>query len=71
MKSENHMSKGREDLHRLQQALNGFEDAIVRREHKKMLESKVPLQQQVDTAHKHVVDVVVSLVTEARLAPRE
>ena len=65
------MSKGREDLHRLQDSLNKFEDAIVRRENKKILESKIPLQQDVDKAHKQVVDVVVSLVTEARLAPRE
>lgn len=65
------MSTGREDLHRLQEVLHAFEDAIVRREKKKMLESRVPLQQQVDKAQKQVVDVVVSLVTEARLAPRE
>ncbi len=65
------MSKGREDLHRLTGALNTFEDAIIRREHKKLLESKIPLQQDVDRAHKGVVNVVVELVTEAKLAPQE
>ena len=63
------MSKGREDLHRLTEVLNAYEDAIVRREHKKMLESKTPLQQDVDRAYKGVVNVVVELVTEAKLAP--
>jgi len=65
------MSKGREDLHRLTETLNAYEDAIVRREHKKMLESRIPLQQEVDRAHEAVVKVVVELVTEARMATKE
>ena len=65
------MGKGHEDLHRLTEALNAFEDAIIKREHKKMLESKTPLQQDVDRAHQGVVTVVVELVTEARMAPKE
>lgn len=64
------MGKGHEDLQRLQVKLNAFEDAIVRRENKGMLESKVPLQQDVDKAHKQVVETVVSLVTEARMAAK-
>ncbi len=37
------------------------------REHKKMLESKIPLQQEVDRARQHVVELLVKMVTEARV----
>lgn len=60
------MPGGREMMHRLQEALTAFEEAIKRREHRKPLESKFPLQQDVDHAREHVVEVVVELVREAR-----
>ena len=61
------MSRGREYLQKVNDALREFEDAIVQREHKRMLESKVPLQQEVDRARADVVDVVAKLVSQARL----
>jgi len=65
------MSTGREDLQKVQQALSEFENSIVHREHKKMLESKVSLQQDVDAARQRVVDVVVELVTAERLKQQQ
>ncbi len=61
------MGTGRESLQRVQQALTEFENAVIRREHKKLLESKISLQQDVDTARQRVVDVVVQLVTAERM----
>ena len=61
------MTKGREDLQELQHALSEFEQAITHREHKKLLDSKVALQQDVATVRAHVVDIVVQLVTAERL----
>ena len=61
------MSTGRENQHKIYEALSAFEKAVVNREHKKMLESKVPLQQEVDRARSHVVDLFVKMVTEARM----
>lgn len=62
------MGKGMEYQQRIQEALGAFETAIVRREHKQMLESKVPLQQEVDRARAKVLEVVAQVVTEERLA---
>ncbi len=61
------MGKGHEDLHRLHTALAAFEEAIVQREHRKALSSKVTHQQEVDRAREHVVTEVVKMVTEARV----
>ena len=61
------MGKGHEYQHKIYEALSEFEDAIVHREHKKMLESKIPLQQEVDRARQHVVDLLVKIVTEVRV----
>ena len=61
------MASGHEKLHRVNEALNAFEEAVVAREHRNPLVSKIPLQQDVDTARAGVVKVVVSLVTEARM----
>ena len=61
------MGKGHEYQHLIHEALVQFEEAIVHREHKKMLESKIPLQQEVDRARGHVVDLVVKMVTEVRM----
>jgi len=62
------MSKGMEYQQRIQEALAAFEAAIVRREHKQVLESKVPLQQEVDRARAKVLEVVAKVVAEERLA---
>lgn len=62
------MSKGMESQRRIQEALAQFEAAVVRRENKKMLESGVPLQQEVDRAREQLLNVVAQVVTEQRLA---
>ena len=63
------MSKGHELLHKLHDALAVFEEAVVRREHKKpFIDSKVSLQQGVDSARQRVVDQVMEVVKEAREA---
>jgi hypothetical protein len=61
------MATGHEKLHRVNEALNAFEEAVVAREHRTPLTSKIPLQQEVDTARAALVKVVVELVTEARM----
>ncbi len=62
------MGKGMEYQQRIQEALAEFESAVVRRENKKVLESKVPLQQDVDRARARLLDVIAKVVTEQRLA---
>ncbi len=62
------MSKGMEYQQRIQEALEAFETAIVRRENKKVLESRVPLQQEADRARARLLDVIAKVVTEERLA---
>lgn len=61
------MGKGMEHQQRIQEALQAFEDAVVRRENKQLLESKVPLQQDVDRARSKVLEVVAKVVAEERL----
>lgn len=61
------MGKGMEYQHRIQEALGAFEGAIVRRENQQLLESKVPLQQEVDRARSKVLEVVAKVVAEERL----
>ncbi len=61
------MGKGHDNLHRLNEAVSAFEESVVSREHKKLLETKVPLQQAVDHARHRLVKTVVDMVTEARL----
>ncbi len=61
------MGKGHEDLHTLHEALARFEGAIEQREHRKPFTSKVTAQQEADDARQHVVEVVVQMVTDARL----
>lgn len=60
------MSRGTEFLQRLHGVLNEFEQAVVRREHKKLLDDPVVLRQQVDDARNRVVDTMVDLVREAQ-----
>ena len=55
------MSKGKEMMKRVQDALSAFEAAIVARERRR-IGSKVALQQDVDNAREAVVNVVVGLV---------
>ncbi len=62
------MRTGREYLQEVNRAINKFEDAIVHRENKKMLESKVPLQQDAARARENLVETVVKIVTEQRMA---
>jgi len=61
------MGKGHDYQRQIYEALSEFEDTIVHREHKKMLESKVPLQQEVDRARQRVVELLVRMVTEVRV----
>ncbi|UCD25483.1 MAG: hypothetical protein JSW51_06090 [Gemmatimonadota bacterium] len=61
------MSQGHEYVQRVQKALSEYEDAIVHREHKKLLESKVSVQQDADNARQKVVDTVVDIVTKVRM----
>lgn len=65
------MGKGHEFLQRLHHVLAEFEDAVVQREKKGLLDSTIPLQQGVDRTRKRVVDEVVKIVTEARTAEAE
>ncbi len=62
------MRTGREYLQEVNRAINKFEDAIVHRENKKMLESKIPLQQDAARARENLVETVVKIVTEQRMA---
>lgn len=59
------MGKGHEFLHRIHKVLRELEDSIVRRENKKLLDSKVTLQQGVDSARQRVIETVVQVVKEA------
>ena len=61
------MSRGKEMMKKVQDALGAFEEAIVAREARR-LGSKVTLQQDVDRARDAVVNVVVSLVRGEEIA---
>ena len=61
------MGKGHDDLHTLHEALASFEKAIEQREHRKPFTSKVTALQEADNARQQVVEVVVQMVTDARL----
>lgn len=62
------MGKGQEYVRRVQEALEQFEQAIVRRENKKtLLDSKVTLQQEVSRARDQVLEVIAKIVAEERL----
>ena len=66
--TEPRMSVGKEYLKQIHEALAAFEDAIVKRENRGMLEGQTSLQQDVDTARERLVEVVVGIVTKDRLA---
>lgn len=62
------MGKGQEYVRRVQAALDEFEQAVIRRENKTpVIDSKVPLQQDVDRARKQLMEVVAKVVAEERL----
>jgi len=61
------MGKGHEDLHTLHEALATFEEAIRQRERRSPLTSKVTTKQATDEARQNVVEVVVQMVTAARM----
>ncbi|HEX9579658.1 MAG TPA: hypothetical protein VF970_01000 [Gemmatimonadales bacterium] len=61
------MGKGQEYVQRVAEALDQFEQAVVRREHKKPLQGKVPLQQDVDRAREQLKEVIAKVVAEERL----
>jgi hypothetical protein len=65
------MGRGQEYVQRVNQALENFEQAVVRREHKKpLLDSKVSLQQEVDRARDQLMEVIAKVVAEERLGTR-
>ena len=60
------MSKGREFLRRLHDVIDEFEQAVVRREHRKpLLDDRVVLQQKVDAARQKLVNELIELVRDA------
>lgn len=59
------MSTGLEYQHRINEALNAFEDAVVKRE-KRLVGSKVPLQEEVDAARRKLMDIIVDIVATER-----
>jgi hypothetical protein len=60
------VSVGKEHLQKLHEALAGFETAVREREHPGLLRNKVALQQDVDNARQHVVEVVVQIAVAER-----
>lgn len=60
------MSVGKEHLQKLHEALATFETAVREREHPGLLRNKVALQQDVDNARQHVVEVVVQIAVVER-----
>jgi hypothetical protein len=60
------VSVGKEHLQKLHEALATFETAVREREHPGLLRNKVALQQDVDNARQHVVEVVVQITVAER-----
>jgi hypothetical protein len=60
------VSVGKEHLQKLHEALATFETAVREREHPGLLRNKVALQQDVDNARQHVVEVVVQIAVAER-----
>ena len=61
------MKSGLEEQQQIVEALNGFEDAVVKRE-KRLVGSKVPLQEEVDAARDKLLKIVVDIVVRERSA---
>ncbi len=51
-------------LRAVHEAIEEFEAAVKRHEHKRLLESEVVLRQEVDKTRQHLVDVVSELIGE-------
>ena len=51
-------------LRAVHEAIDEFEEAVKRHEHKRLLESEVVLRQEVDKARQQLVDTVSRLVGE-------
>jgi hypothetical protein len=62
------MGKGHEYLAKIHDALREFEDAVVKRESWKPLESKVMREQETDRARQKLIDAIVEIVTQERMA---
>ncbi|UCF41054.1 MAG: hypothetical protein JSW43_01575 [Gemmatimonadota bacterium] len=60
-------SIGKEYLQKISERLRDYEDAVIKREKFKPLESKVTRQQDVDHARQKLVDTVVEIVTAERM----
>ncbi len=52
-------------LRAVHEAIDEFEEAVKRHEHKRLLESEVVLRQEVDKTRQHLVDVVSEIVGES------
>jgi len=61
------MSTGLEYQQKIIEALTAFEKAVVKRE-KRIVGSKVPLQEDVDAARNKLLKVVVDIVKQERAA---
>ena len=61
------MKSGLEEQQQIVEALNAFEDAVVKRE-KRLVGSKVPLQEEVDAARDKLLKIVVDIVVRERSA---
>lgn len=59
------MTSGLEEQQQIVEALNEFEDAVVKRE-KRLVGSKVPLQEEVDAARDKLLKIVVGIVVKER-----
>jgi hypothetical protein len=59
------MSSGLEYQHQIIEALTAFEKAVVKRE-KRLVGSKVPLQEDVDAAREKLLNVIVGIVKKER-----
>ena len=61
------MSTGLEYQQQIIEALTAFEKAVVKRE-KRLIGSKVPLQEDVDAARNKLLNVIVDIVRKERAA---
>ena len=62
------MGKGQEYVKRVADALEVYQQAVVRREHATpLIDSKVSLQQEVDRARDRLMEVIAKVVAEERL----
>ncbi len=65
------MGVGHDYLSRIHEALREFESAVCDREKFKPLESKVTRQQEVDHARHKLIETIVDIVTQERVAKKQ